>query len=116
MILGLICWNLSKTPETPKSGEVELQTAPIEAVAAIAKIREKIRILRQRYFSQKFRQINVFTIWTSNRKFILRVVLQVLQVEKSPKQGVKITEIYSHTYFAKFRESNGFFLNKAITK
>ena len=25
---GLICANLSSTPETPKSGEVELQTAP----------------------------------------------------------------------------------------
>ena len=25
---GLICANLSRTPETPKSGEVELQTAP----------------------------------------------------------------------------------------
>ena len=35
---GWTCENLSTTPETPKSGEVELQIAPIEAVAAIASI------------------------------------------------------------------------------
>merc|ERR1719341_934039 len=35
---GSICENLSSTPETPKSGEVELQTAPKAAVAAIAMI------------------------------------------------------------------------------
>ena len=57
MILGLICWNLSKTPETPKSGEVELHTAPIEAVAAIAKIETK----NGKLLSQNFRQIILFT-------------------------------------------------------
>ena len=38
MILGEICWNRSSTPETPKSGDVELQIAPIEAVAAMISI------------------------------------------------------------------------------
>ena len=28
LTFGSICENLSSTPETPKSGEVELQTAP----------------------------------------------------------------------------------------
>ena len=34
--LGRICENLSRTPETPKSGEVEDQMAPRAAVAAMA--------------------------------------------------------------------------------
>ena len=32
------CWNLLMTPSAPKSGEVELQTAPMEAAANMAKI------------------------------------------------------------------------------
>ena len=34
----LACLNLSSTPETPKSGEVQLQTAPMEATAAMISI------------------------------------------------------------------------------
>ena len=34
----LSCLNLSRTPETPKSGEVQLQTAPTEATAAMISI------------------------------------------------------------------------------
>ena len=36
MSLGSICWNLSKTPLMPKSGEQDDQIAPILAVANIA--------------------------------------------------------------------------------
>ena len=38
MIFGEICWKRSRTPETPKSGDVELQIAPMDAVAAMISI------------------------------------------------------------------------------
>ena len=38
MIFGEICWKRSRTPETPKSGDVELQIAPIDAAAAMISI------------------------------------------------------------------------------
>ena len=38
MIFGSICVNRSKTPLIPKSGEDELQIAPMEAAASMAMI------------------------------------------------------------------------------